>query len=98
MADRIELKNLKAGNRFWECGGQGNIECEALADAEIIEETITHLQTKILVVRCRVKILHSGEEMVFGERLGTGYGLNLYTAPAYLGVPTLGAPPEPVLE
>lgn len=77
----VQLKDVKAGDRFWECGGQGNVECEALTDAEIIEGTI---------VRCRVKILHSGEEMVFGEKIGTPYGLNLYTAPMYLGVPTLG--------
>jgi hypothetical protein len=83
--ERVELKNLKSGDRFWECGAQGNVECEALADAEIEGDT----------VRCEVKILHSGERRLFGERLGpaySGYGLNLYTAPAYAGVPTLHAP------
>ncbi len=72
---RINMQDIKCGQRFWECERGGNIEFEAMADA-----TVTGDKTQV-----QARNVATGEPQAFMVKRGWEYyGPQLYDGPAYI--------------
>ena len=76
-AKRINLAEVKKGDRFWEYGPSGNFEFEAMADASV---TDTYVQVQ-------GRAIADGAPQAFGYHTDAPwFGPDLYASPAYVEV------------
>lgn len=76
----LKLKDVKAGERFYECEAGSNAELIALEDARQVDEDRGGIPYRGYA--CKVKSADGTTELFEAHDAG-GYGLRLYRAPVY---------------
>ena len=83
---KVELKNVKSGDVFYECERGQNMEMKALEDARRIRRGKNmHVPGKYVQdgYICKVQTVE-GEIELYEHIEPGGYGLRLYTSPQYI--------------